>query len=79
MLLILGVRKAASRKLVHELGIPITYPLNAFAYLTRIHYYAPSDDIWAEHESKLEKGISERKYIVELTSFLLFIFFLFLS
>jgi hypothetical protein len=47
-----GVRKAASRKLVHELGIPITYGLDDFAYLTRIHYYAPSDEIWAEHESE---------------------------
>lgn len=45
-----GVRRAASRKLTHELGIPVTYPLDAFAYLTRIHYYAPSDQIWAEHE-----------------------------
>ncbi|SGZ25861.1 BQ5605_C024g09785 [Microbotryum silenes-dioicae] len=49
----IGVRKAASRKLVHELGIPITYELDEFAYLTRIHYYAPSDEIWAEHESTL--------------------------
>lgn len=46
-----GVRRAAARKLVHELGIPTTYALDDFAYLTRIHYYAPSDDIWAEHES----------------------------
>ncbi|SCV70412.1 BQ2448_1806 [Microbotryum intermedium] len=46
----IGVRKAASRKLVHELGIPTTYELDEFAYLTRIHYYAPSDEIWAEHE-----------------------------
>ncbi|KAL8290492.1 hypothetical protein RQP46_002750 [Phenoliferia psychrophenolica] len=46
----IGIRRAASRKLVHELGIPITYPLDDFAYLTRIHYYAPSDAVWAEHE-----------------------------
>ncbi|KAM0751285.1 isopentenyl-diphosphate delta-isomerase [Meredithblackwellia eburnea MCA 4105] len=46
----IGVRRAASRKLTHELGIPHTYPLDDFAYLTRIHYYAPSDEIWAEHE-----------------------------
>lgn len=45
------MRRAAARKLVHELGIPITYPLDDFAYLTRIHYYAPSDKVWAEHES----------------------------
>ncbi|BGP25640.1 isopentenyl-diphosphate delta-isomerase [Rhodotorula toruloides] len=46
----IGVRRAAARKLAHELGIPHTYPLDDFAYLTRIHYYAPSDEIWAEHE-----------------------------
>ncbi|BGP09171.1 isopentenyl-diphosphate delta-isomerase idi1 [Rhodotorula toruloides] len=44
------VRQAAARELTHELGIPHTYPLDDFAYLTRIHYYAPSDKIWAEHE-----------------------------
>ena len=47
-----GVRKAAARKLEHELGIPTKFELDEFAYLTRIHYYAPSDEIWAEHESK---------------------------
>ncbi|GAA6019875.1 hypothetical protein JCM11491_004850 [Sporobolomyces phaffii] len=46
----IGVRRAAARKLEHELGIPQTYSLDDFAYLTRIHYYAKSDDIWAEHE-----------------------------
>ncbi|GAA5930221.1 isopentenyl-diphosphate delta-isomerase IDI1 [Sporobolomyces koalae] len=46
----IGIRRAASRKLEHELGIPITYELDDFAYLTRIHYYAKSDEIWAEHE-----------------------------
>ncbi|KAL7339061.1 isopentenyl-diphosphate delta-isomerase [Rhodotorula toruloides] len=46
----IGVRQAAARELTHELGIPHTYPLDDFAYLTRIHYYAPSDKIWAEHE-----------------------------
>ncbi|KAM0786557.1 hypothetical protein ACM66B_002013 [Microbotryomycetes sp. NB124-2] len=45
-----GVRKAAARKLEHELGIPTEFGLDEFAYLTRIHYYAPSDEIWAEHE-----------------------------
>ncbi|KAJ8293685.1 Isopentenyl-diphosphate Delta-isomerase [Rhodotorula toruloides] len=45
-----SVRQAAARELTHELGIPHTYPLDDFAYLTRIHYYAPSDKIWAEHE-----------------------------
>lgn len=47
-----GVRKAAARKLEHELGIPTQFELDEFAYLTRIHYYAPSDEVWAEHESE---------------------------
>ncbi|GAA5949013.1 hypothetical protein JCM3765_003983 [Sporobolomyces pararoseus] len=46
----IGVRRAAARKLEHELGIPKTYELSDFSYLTRIHYYAKSDEIWAEHE-----------------------------
>lgn len=45
------MRKAAARKLGHELGIPSDYSLDEFTYLTRIHYYAKSDEIWAEHES----------------------------
>lgn len=47
----LGVRNAASRKLEHELGIPQSQtPVDQFQYLTRIHYLAPSDGIWGEHE-----------------------------
>jgi len=47
----LGVRVAASRKLEHELGIPKSQtPVDEFQYLTRIHYLAPSDGIWGEHE-----------------------------
>jgi len=47
----LGVRVAASRKLEHELGIPQNQtPIDDFQYLTRIHYLAPSDGIWGEHE-----------------------------
>ncbi|KXN90039.1 Isopentenyl-diphosphate Delta-isomerase [Leucoagaricus sp. SymC.cos] len=47
----LGVRVAASRKLEHELGIPRNQtPYDDFQYLTRIHYLAPSDGIWGEHE-----------------------------
>lgn len=53
----IGVRKAAARKLTHELGIPQAYELDEFAYLTRIHYYAPSDEIWAEHESEFWLGL----------------------
>ncbi|KAI9280668.1 isopentenyl-diphosphate delta-isomerase [Sporodiniella umbellata] len=47
----LGVRTAAQRKLEHELGIdPSQVPLDKFKYLTRIHYVAPSDGQWGEHE-----------------------------
>jgi isopentenyl-diphosphate delta-isomerase len=47
----LGVRIAASRKLEHELGIPREQtPVDEFQYLTRIHYLAPSDGMWGEHE-----------------------------
>ncbi|KAI9494396.1 isopentenyl pyrophosphate isomerase [Zychaea mexicana] len=47
----LGARNAAQRKLEHELGIkPEQVPLDDFKYLTRIHYVAPSDDVWGEHE-----------------------------
>ncbi|RPD62912.1 Isopentenyldiphosphate isomerase [Lentinus tigrinus ALCF2SS1-6] len=47
----LGVRVAASRKLEHELGIPQSQtPVDGFQYLTRIHYLAPSNGLWGEHE-----------------------------
>ncbi|KAJ2921790.1 hypothetical protein H1R20_g15304, partial [Candolleomyces eurysporus] len=47
----LGVRVAASRKLEHELGIPRDQtPVDEFQYLTRIHYLAPSNGMWGEHE-----------------------------
>ncbi|KAF8463507.1 NUDIX hydrolase domain-like protein [Kalaharituber pfeilii] len=46
-----GVRRAAVRKLNHELGIPASQvPLEKFQFLTRIHYKAPSDGMWGEHE-----------------------------
>jgi len=46
-----GVRVAASRKLEHELGIPQRQtPIDEFQYLTRIHYLAPSNGLWGEHE-----------------------------
>ena len=51
--LLIGVRIAASRKLDHELGIPQSQtPVDEFEYLTRIHYLAPSDGLWGEHESQ---------------------------
>ncbi|OZJ03833.1 hypothetical protein BZG36_04308 [Bifiguratus adelaidae] len=48
----IGVRRAAQRKLQHELGIPYkSAPLDQFHYLTRIHYLAPCEDpMWGEHE-----------------------------
>ncbi|CAH1789016.1 unnamed protein product [Owenia fusiformis] len=50
----LGVKRAAQRKLKHELGIePHEVPLEDFQYLTRIHYKAdnvPADGVWGEHE-----------------------------
>lgn len=49
----LGVRVAASRKLEHELGIPKEQtPVDQFQYLTRIHYLAPSNGVWGEHEGE---------------------------
>lgn len=47
----IGVRRAAQRRLGLELGIPAEQiPLDDFTYLTRIHYQAPSDTCWGEHE-----------------------------
>ncbi|PWN52691.1 isopentenyl diphosphate isomerase [Violaceomyces palustris] len=47
----IGVRRAAQRKLEHELGIPADQvPVDEFQYLTRIHYLAPANSIWGEHE-----------------------------
>jgi len=46
-----GVRRAGQRKLDQELGIKATQvPLDKFQFLTRIHYKAPSDGKWGEHE-----------------------------
>lgn len=47
-----GVRAAAIRKLEHEMGIPKDkMHKEDFTYLKRIHYLAPSDGLWGEHES----------------------------
>ena len=47
-----GAKHAAQRKLGHELGIsPNELPIESFQFLTRIHYLAPSDGLWGEHES----------------------------
>lgn len=46
-----GVKRAAQRKLDHELGIKMEQvPIENFRFLTRIHYKAPSDGKWGEHE-----------------------------
>lgn len=51
--LIVGAKEAAMRKLNHELGVPLDQlKLEDFTFLTRIHYLAPSDGIWGEHESE---------------------------
>lgn len=56
-----GVRVAASRKLEHELGIPRSQtPVDGFQYLTRIHYLAPSDGLWGEHEGACARAGSGR-------------------
>lgn len=48
-----GVKRAAQRKLDHELGIKKEQvPIENFRFLTRIHYKAPSDGKWGEHESR---------------------------
>lgn len=47
----LGVRNAAQRKLLDELGIPAEeLPVDEFIPLGRILYKAPSDGKWGEHE-----------------------------
>ncbi|OJJ97801.1 hypothetical protein ASPACDRAFT_1889732 [Aspergillus aculeatus ATCC 16872] len=46
-----GLKRAAQRKLQHELGIaPEDVPLDALHFATRIHYRCPSDAQWGEHE-----------------------------
>ncbi|KAF2671588.1 isopentenyl-diphosphate delta-isomerase [Microthyrium microscopicum] len=48
---IMGVKRAAVRKLDHELGIPpAQVSIEEFKFLTRIHYISPSDGKWGEHE-----------------------------
>lgn len=50
---VMGVKRAAQRKLDHELGIKAEQvPLDKFEFFTRIHYKAPSDGKWGEHEGQ---------------------------
>jgi isopentenyl-diphosphate delta-isomerase len=52
-----GVRVAARRKLEQELGIKeAEIDLASFKFMTKIHYKAPSDGIWGEHEGKHPAG-----------------------
>ena len=47
----LGVKRAAQRKSLDELGIPPEQlPVEKMTYLTRILYKSSSCDKWAEHE-----------------------------
>lgn len=59
-----GVRTAARRKLEHELNIKQSdIALSDFTYLTRIHYLAPSDGVWGEHEGWFgEKSNTARRH-----------------
>ena len=48
-----GVKVAARRKLEQELGIPQNQtPIDEMQYLTKIHYLAPSTELWGEHEGE---------------------------
>lgn len=73
----MGVKRAAQRKLWHELGItPGQLPLNVFHYVTRIKYQAenvPKDDTFGEHEIDyvlfVKKDVSIVKNPNEVKSF----------
>lgn len=50
-----GVRNAAQRKLLDELGIVAEdVPVDQFTTLGRMLYKAPSDGTWGEHEGKIK-------------------------
>src|ERR1700761_3055993 len=72
-----GVRIAASRKLEHELGIPRSQtPVDQFQYLTRIHYLAPSNGMWGEHEGSyfvVLTRLHRRLISVALVDYILFL------
>ena len=74
-----GVRRAAQRKLDQELGIKAAgVPLDKFRFLTRIHYKAPSDGKWGEHESQsfpMHTYIGSRRVLTapNLVDYILFI------
>lgn len=54
-----GVKVAARRKLEQELGIPQDQsPIEKMQYLTRIHYLAPGDGLWGEHEGQFVSSMT---------------------
>jgi isopentenyl-diphosphate delta-isomerase len=68
---VMGVKRAAIRKLEHELGIPtdVIAP-EEITFVSRIIYKAPSDDVnWGEHEIDyllfIKKDVDEHIKIVE--------------
>lgn len=64
-----GVKRAAQRKLEHELGIKKEQvPLDKFQFLTRIHYKAPSDGKWGEHESEFLPLGCQLQYLLGLSA-----------
>jgi isopentenyl-diphosphate delta-isomerase len=74
-----GVKNAAQRKLDHELGIKAAQvPIENFKFLTRIHYKAPSDGKWGEHESKsyLRFLLSKKQSLNSLTPAVDYILFI---
>ncbi len=59
---VMGIKRAAVRKLEHELGIPAAeVPLDKFKFLTRLHYWA-ADTV--THGSAAEWGEHEIDYIL---------------
>ena len=63
---VMGVKTAAQRKLDQELGIKKEQvPLDKFQFLTRIHYLAPSDGKWGEHESMSSRKTIRRTRLQE--------------
>ena len=66
-----GVRRAAVRKLDQELGIQVSQvPIDDFKFLTRIHYKAPSDGKWGEHEGKSVQMWMSKQAVEALLSLL---------
>jgi isopentenyl-diphosphate delta-isomerase len=65
-----GVKRAAQRKLDHELGIKAAQvPIENFKFLTRIHYKAPSDGKWGEHESESQSYLPKRNILTSRDKF----------